>query len=376
MASSLVSCLVSYFEHARSPRPSSLLNVYLLVSLLLDAALLRTLWLSPPSLVGPAIQPVFTASFAAKAALLVLEAAGKARHLLPSSSNGGAAAAAAAVGLGPEQTAGIYARAVFAWVAPLLRTGFRRLLRPDDLFALDEQMTAAHLSERFWRVWEARRPNLGSDSHKYRLVTSCLLALRWPLAAVIVPRLVQLAFTICQPLVLNRFLLFLDNAKQPDRIGYGLVGAYGLVYIGIAVSQALYWHRNGRFVTMLRGVLVSAVFAKATQVSVMATDDAAAVTLMSSDVSAPQLNFFSGTEIRLIHPLGRGDCARFQGDQRVLGQPHPNCHCDLAIERPDRVCVRRAHHRLPGRSIGNHYRRAHGKKVSRRVARKDAKASR
>ncbi|KAK4076517.1 hypothetical protein Purlil1_12630 [Purpureocillium lilacinum] len=284
MASSLVSCLVSYFEHARSPRPSSLLNVYLLVSLLLDAALLRTLWLSPPSLVGPAIQPVFTASFAAKAALLVLEAAGKARHLLPSSSNGGAAAAAAAVGLGPEQTTGIYARAVFAWVAPLLRTGFRRLLRPDDLFALDEQMTAAHLSELFWRVWEARRPNLGADSHKHRLVTSCLLALRWPLAAVIVPRLVQLAFTICQPLVLNRFLLFLDNETQLDRIGYGLVGAYGLVYIGIALSQALYWHRNGRFVTMLRGVLVSAVFAKATQVSVTATDDAAAVTLMSSDV--------------------------------------------------------------------------------------------
>ncbi|KAL3955773.1 hypothetical protein ACCO45_011336 [Purpureocillium lilacinum] len=340
MASSLVSCLVSYFEHARSPRPSSLLNVYLLVSLLLDAALLRTLWLSPPSLVGPAIQPVFTASFAAKAALLVLEAPGKARHLLPSSSNGGAAAAA--VGLGPEQTAGIYARAVFAWVAPLLRTGFRRLLRPDDLFALDEQMTAAHLSERFWRVWEARRPNLGSDSHKYRLVTSCLLALCWPLAAVIVPRLVQLAFTICQPLVLNRFLLFLDNEKQPDRIGYGLVGAYGLVYIGIAVSQALYWHRNGRFVTMLRGVLVSAVFAKATQVSVTATDDAAAVTLMSSDVEVivrafKEINEFWANLIQI-----------------AIATWLLSAQIGYASAGPIIVS--------PGRSVGNHYRRAHGKK--------------
>ncbi|UNI21624.1 hypothetical protein JDV02_007600 [Purpureocillium takamizusanense] len=291
MASSLVSCLVSYFEHARSPRPSSLLNVFLLVSLLLDAALLRTLWLlSPRSVVGPAVRPVFTACFAVKAALLGLEAVGKARHLLPSSSssssssNGGAAAAA--VGLGPEQTAGIYARAVLAWVAPLLRTGFRRLLRPDDLFVLDEQMTAAHLSERFRSVWAARGPDAGSNaSRKHRLVASCLLALRWPLAAVVAPRLVQLAFTICQPLVLNRLLLFLNDEAQPDRVGYGLIGAYGLVYVGIAVSQALYWHRNGRFVTMLRGVLVSAVFAKGTQVSVTAaTDDAAAVTLMSSDV--------------------------------------------------------------------------------------------
>ncbi|KAJ6444580.1 ABC multidrug transporter [Purpureocillium lavendulum] len=261
MASSLMSCALSYFEHARSPRPSSLLNVFLLVSVLLDAALLRTLWLSAPAsasvpvssrVVPPAVQPVFTVSLAVKAALL--------------------------------ETAGIYARAVFAWVAPLLRTGFRRLLRPDDLFVLDAQMTAALLSERFWSIWKIRGPKIGAESHKYRLVACCLLTLRWPLVVVIVPRLVQLGFTICQPLVLHRFLVFLDDKTQPDRVGYGLVGAYGLVYIGIAVSQALYWHRNGRFVTMLRGVLVSAVFSKATEVSVTATDDAAAVTLMSSDV--------------------------------------------------------------------------------------------
>lgn len=68
-------------------------------------------------------------------------------------------------------------------------------------------------------------------------------------------------------------------------VGYGLIGAYGLVYLGIAATQALYWHQNGRCVTMLRGVLVSAVFSKVTEVSVVAVDDSAALTLMSSDVS-------------------------------------------------------------------------------------------
>ncbi|UZP45665.1 hypothetical protein NXS19_013477 [Fusarium pseudograminearum] len=74
------------------------------------------------------------------------------------------------------------------------------------------------------------------------------------------------------------------DTSQPINIGYGLIAAYGLVYTGIALSQALYWHRNAWSVTLLRGVLVSAVFSKATELSTTATDDSAAVTLMSSDV--------------------------------------------------------------------------------------------
>jgi ATP-binding cassette, subfamily C (CFTR/MRP), member 1 len=134
-----MSCALSYTEHARSPRPSALLNAFFLVSLLLDAALLRTLWLSPLKVSIPA---VFTASFVLKAALVVLEAWDKSRYL---------------VGAGrtysPEETAGLYGRAVLAWVAPLLWTGFRRLLTPADLFTLDGNMAAAGLNERFWSHW-------------------------------------------------------------------------------------------------------------------------------------------------------------------------------------------------------------------------------
>lgn len=95
-----------------------------------------------------------------------------------------------------------------------------------------------------------------------------------------------LAFTICQPLILSRFLEFLQDTTQPANIGYGLIGAYGVVYLGIAVSQALYWHCNARCVAMLRATLVSAVYTKVTDISVTVGKDAAAVTLMSSDVSS------------------------------------------------------------------------------------------
>ncbi len=138
-ASSVMSCALSYLEHDRSPRPSSLLNVFLLLSLVLDAALLRTLWLARLLDGDAPIRAVFSAAFAVKAVLVLLEARGKMA--------GGARTVA------PEETAGIYARAVLAWVTPLLRTGFRRLLRPDDMLALDEEMGTAILNEKFWSNW-------------------------------------------------------------------------------------------------------------------------------------------------------------------------------------------------------------------------------
>jgi hypothetical protein len=50
------------------------------------------------------------------------------------------------------------------------------------------------------------------------------------------------------------------------------------------ISNSLYFYRNARFFTMLRGILVSAIYAKTTEISVTALDDSAAVTLMSTDV--------------------------------------------------------------------------------------------
>ncbi|KAJ4068505.1 hypothetical protein NW763_002063 [Fusarium oxysporum] len=265
-ASSLMSCVLSRAEHAKSPRPSSLLSLFLAVSLLLDVALLRTLWLVPMSTAIPA---VFTAAFALKAIIVVLEGWSKAPYLVADSGPHS-----------PEVTAGLYARAVFAWVTPLLLTGFRKLLRPMDLFELDEEMGSAALIDGFWKHWH----NQKAPARKHRLISCCVMTLRWSIIAVVLPRLALLAFTICQPLILNRLLVFLDDTSQPINIGYGIIAAYGLVYSGIALSQALYWHRNARSVTLLRGVLVSAVFSKATDLSITTTDDSAAVTLMSSDV--------------------------------------------------------------------------------------------
>jgi hypothetical protein len=142
LIASLLMCGLSYTEHAKSPRPSFILNAYLLASLLLDAVIVRSFWLSGLSVV---LRALFTVSFVVKAALLVLEAIEKARFVR----NGSPSLDS------PEVTSGLYSRGLFWWMNPLLLDGFRRLLRPDDLYQLDKSMSAAVLHEAFWTAWDS-----------------------------------------------------------------------------------------------------------------------------------------------------------------------------------------------------------------------------
>lgn len=125
----LFACVLLYSEHTTSVKPSSTLNAYLLVSLILDIATLRSIWQSQLSV---PIQAVATAAFCFMVTILVLD-----KGFSRSS----------------EETSGIYSQGLFLWVNSLLRNGFRQLLKPADLFPVEEGMSAAMLDARFWKTW-------------------------------------------------------------------------------------------------------------------------------------------------------------------------------------------------------------------------------
>lgn len=77
------------------------------------------------------------------------------------------------------------------------------------------------------------------QSGNAKLVPVLFDTLKWHALLPIVPRLAQVAFTLCQPLLLRRLLNYLSNRGQNENpsIGYGLIGAYGVVYTGMAVSN-------------------------------------------------------------------------------------------------------------------------------------------
>jgi ATP-binding cassette subfamily C (CFTR/MRP) protein 1 len=61
--------------------------------------------------------------------------------------------------------------------------------------------------------------------------------LKWPLLSAIPPRTCLIALTFCQPLLINRAVILSgeDVTDWTTNVGYGLIGAYILVYVGIAV---------------------------------------------------------------------------------------------------------------------------------------------
>jgi len=63
-------------------------------------------------------------------------------------------------------------------------------------------------------------------------------ALKAEIMLPIPPRMAQVALTLCQPLLLRRLLSYLTRSDEHENpnIGYGLIGAYGVVYTGMAAS--------------------------------------------------------------------------------------------------------------------------------------------
>jgi ABC-type multidrug transport system fused ATPase/permease subunit len=111
-------------------------------------------------------------------------------------------------------------------------------------------------------------------------------AVKWPLLAGVPARACVVAFNFCQPLLLERSLSFFNSPvnASSNNVGYGLIGAYILVYTGLAVSMGQYQHLTYRGITMVRGVLVTMLYKKAGSLTLSDNDPANSITLMSADV--------------------------------------------------------------------------------------------
>ena len=213
--------ILSYFEHSRSVRPSFIINLYLLISIPFDVARSRTLWLSGRELQSIAL--VLTISTVVKAGVLVLEASNKRAILLARYQD-----------LPPEATSNVYSRSIFWWLNPLLRTGFVKTLLLDDLYDMDPDLQANNLLRTFQRAWDA-----ANKKKAHPLFNSCAKVLIWPFILSAIPRIILTGFKYAQPFLLNRTVAYVQeqmNKKTYD-IGWGLVGAYAIVYIGMAVSD-------------------------------------------------------------------------------------------------------------------------------------------
>ncbi|KAI2966296.1 hypothetical protein CBS147323_5517 [Aspergillus niger] len=115
----------------------------------------------------------------------------------------------------------------------------------------------------------------------------------------VIPRLCLSAFTIMQPLLVDKITTYAALPETPETRdkGYGLIAASGIVYLGIAVSTAIYSRQTYRFIISIRGSLLAAVYSQTLKrrSGEMGTDTA--ITLMGTDVER------ISTSLRDIHEI-------------------------------------------------------------------------
>ncbi|KAI1408189.1 P-loop containing nucleoside triphosphate hydrolase protein [Hypoxylon sp. FL1857] len=263
--------LVSYLEHTRSPRPSNLLNAYLLITVLLDVAQTRTLWLASASYDELTFSRLFTTAVSLKALLLILESQHKSRWVRWDAKEHS-----------PEETSGLFGLGAFLWLNRLFLTGYKKILTLDDLYPLDYNMDSERLQAKLAKRIEAIR----CPGQHNGLAKALAKALAVPLLLPIGPRIAMTAFQFCQPFLINTLLNYLQQPPEDtsQNVGYGLIGATILIYTGIAASQAMYWYLQERAMYMARGALAGSVYMKTIEAKISAADDSAALTLMSADV--------------------------------------------------------------------------------------------
>jgi ATP-binding cassette subfamily C (CFTR/MRP) protein 1 len=136
--SACVLCILFHYEHTKSFRPSALLSVFLALTMLLDTALCRTLWLRQQDRV---LESVFTVGVGVKLLLCILEA-------MPKSHIKGVAHTPS-----PESLSGPYSRSFYWWLNPLFLNGFKHVLKLKDLFRLEDSMSSEVLSRKMNRAW-------------------------------------------------------------------------------------------------------------------------------------------------------------------------------------------------------------------------------
>jgi ATP-binding cassette subfamily C (CFTR/MRP) protein 1 len=272
---------LSYLEHTRALQPSTLITLYLLLSLLFDAAQARTLYLRANSNV---LAAVFTASIALKLAMLSLEAQSKRPSLKQSYRN-----------YAREALSGIFNRSFFWWLNPLFIGGFSKVLTLEDLATIDESLASEPLRDRIQMIWDARkRPDI-----QHALAIACIKTLKWPILSSIFPRACLIAFSYSQTFLISRAISYVGDPSTvgSKNEGYELIGASALIYTGIALSTVHFKHRLYRTITMFRGAVVGLIHNKTMKLQDGVYNESAAVTLMSTDVDRITFSMVSVHEI-------------------------------------------------------------------------------
>ncbi|QGA22297.1 hypothetical protein EYB26_010013 [Talaromyces marneffei] len=256
--------LLSHLEHLYSIEPSLLLNLFLSVSLLFDIARIRTLWLAHYT----TIATVYTISSLLKLVWFYLESKTKQAHFLNRT-----------IQYGSEEIHGLYSRSFFWWINQLFLLGFNRDLTVENLPHLDQALSSNIVHHAVQSLW-GRAPK----SSRNILAWCIFCAFKSSVLYSFMARLALIGLNYSQPFLISRLINYVGDKNSNRNDGYGLIGGFALVFILKAVFNGLYQHHNFRFITQIRGAIVSMIYEKTLEVRYKTDSNLPAATLMGNEV--------------------------------------------------------------------------------------------
>ncbi|KAH8658409.1 hypothetical protein BX600DRAFT_469082 [Xylariales sp. PMI_506] len=282
---SLVLCHLSFLEHGRTVKPSTLLTLYLLVIAVYDSInLLRALSPLPEDLSLQLALSIGTAGL--EVLLFVVESLSKRSYLRQPYQE-----------LPVEQTIGVVNKAFLFWINDLILLGNAKILSVTDLPALDDPLKSEPLRQRMEAAWAKASKN-SSTCSKSKWPTTMFIA--WfrcfsgSLLAAAIPRMFLVVFLYAQPILINRTIQYVTQPATEDaddKTGKHLIIAAIVIYSATAIFRCIYQQLLNRITIQSRGALIGLIHSRSLTLLQGAHDDAAAVTHMSSDVDS--INHFS-----------------------------------------------------------------------------------
>ncbi|KAI1810238.1 P-loop containing nucleoside triphosphate hydrolase protein [Poronia punctata] len=273
LVAALALCPLSFFEHGRTVKPSAILILYLIASILVDGV-----FILPPLFRGSTdvgLLAVVAANTSLKALLLIIESISKRNYLREPHNE-----------LSIEQTSGILSRAFLFWINSFIILGHRKILSHFDLPGLDDGLESKRLRWKMEAIWDETakpEPENMEDGGGGALLWALLKFFRLNLMLTAIPRLMMVLFTYSQPILIHSTVNYVTNETVGSTEGQYLIVAALVIYLGMGVSFCVYYQSHNRIKVQTRGAIVGLVHAKCLTMRDGVYDGAAAVTHMSSD---------------------------------------------------------------------------------------------
>jgi hypothetical protein len=210
--------LVSFTEDQRSSKPSSLLVLYFSALSITYLPRLRSLWLSHS--VGLP-RSLWTVVYILTMLTMLLEPSRKVKFLRLMYKTAMT-----------EEISGFWGRALLVWLIPTLRRGYSNVFHVGEIPEVDKSLGGSLPRAKLQAAWESSMP-------RYRLLKALFYAYLQPILACVLPRLILDEFTLCQSFLITAAIhLFVKGCShERDQYGKPLIGAFVLVYLGMAVSR-------------------------------------------------------------------------------------------------------------------------------------------